>query len=60
MTPKEWPEVMTPDQVAEFLQLNKNTVYRLIERGELKATKVGRVYRIRKEDVDSYMGQAST
>ncbi len=38
--------VYTPDQVARMLQLSKNTVYELINRGEIMAKKVGRVYRI--------------
>lgn len=36
----------TPEQVAELLQLNKNTVYKLIKRGEINAKKYGGVYRI--------------
>jgi len=38
--------VYTPDQVAQILQLNKNTVYELIKRGEIIAKKIGRVFRI--------------
>lgn len=40
------PKVYTPEQVAEILQLSKNTVYDLISRGEIVAKKIGRVYRI--------------
>lgn len=36
----------TPEQVAEMLQLSKNTVYDLISRGEIVAKKIGKVYRI--------------
>ena len=36
----------TPEQVAEMLQLSKNTVYGLINRGEIVAKKIGKVYRI--------------
>lgn len=36
----------TPEQVAEILQLSKNTVYGLIGRGEIVAKKIGKVYRI--------------
>jgi len=36
----------TPAEVAEILQLNKNTVYELINRGEVIAKKIGKVYRI--------------
>lgn len=40
------PKVYTPEQVAEILQLSKNTVYDLIGRGEIVAKKIGKVYRI--------------
>lgn len=40
------PKIYTPEQVAEILQLSKNTVYELIQRGEIIAKKIGRVYRI--------------
>ena len=39
-------KVYTPEQVAEILQLSKNTIYELIGRGEIVAKKIGKVYRI--------------
>lgn len=39
-------KMYTPAEVAEVLQVEKNTVYRLIGRGEIIAKKIGRVYRI--------------
>jgi excisionase family DNA binding protein len=39
-------KVYTPEQVAEMLQLSKNTVYDLISRGEIVAKRLGKVYRI--------------
>lgn len=40
------PKTYTPEQVAEILQLSKNTIYSLISRGDLVAKKIGKVYRI--------------
>ena len=40
------PRTYTPSQVAEILQLSKNTVYELISKGEIVAKKIGKVYRI--------------
>lgn len=40
------PKVYTPEQVAAMLQLSKNTVYQLINRGEIVAKRIGKVYRI--------------
>lgn len=39
-------KVYTPEQVADILQLSKSTIYTLIERGEIVAKKIGKVYRI--------------
>ena len=39
-------KMYTPEQVAEALQLSKNTIYGLISKGEIVAKKIGRVYRI--------------
>ncbi len=39
-------KVYTPEQVAEMLQLSKNTVYDLIGRGEISAKRIGKVYRV--------------
>ncbi len=36
----------TPEEVANILQLSKNTIYDLIDRGEIVAKKIGKVYRI--------------
>lgn len=39
-------KVYTPEQAASILQLSKSTVYDLINRGEIVAKKLGKVYRI--------------
>lgn len=36
----------TPEQVANMLQLSKNTIYELIKSGGITAKKFGKVYRI--------------
>lgn len=53
-------EVMTPQQVAEYLQLNTDTVYRLIRRRKLAATRIGRTYRIPREDLEEFLLTQST
>ena len=41
------PQTYTPEQVATMLQLSKqHTVYDLINRGEIIAKKLGKVYRV--------------
>jgi excisionase family DNA binding protein len=53
-------DIMTPEQVASFLQLDKETVYRLIRTRRLAATKIGGRYRIPKEDLDAFLLANST
>jgi excisionase family DNA binding protein len=53
-------EIMTPEQVADYLQLNTDTVYRLIRGHQLAASKIGRAYRIPKEDVETFLLSHST
>src|SRR5438552_3772051 len=48
-------EIMTPEQVADYLQMTTDTVYRLIRRRELAATKIGRHYRVPKEDLEAFL-----
>lgn len=40
------PISFTPEQTAKILQLSKNTVYQLINSGEIIAKKYGKAYRI--------------
>lgn len=49
-------QFLTPVEVAQMLQLKKNTVYDMIKRGDLKASKMGKQFRIKLADVYEYMG----
>lgn len=44
-------KVYTPEQVAKLLQLSKNTVYKLIDRGEIVAKRIGNTYRIPSQSI---------
>jgi excisionase family DNA binding protein len=47
-------KVYTPEQVAEMLQLSKNTVYELINRGDIVAKKIGKLYRISESSISFF------
>lgn len=49
-------QFLSPVEVAEILQVKKNTVYEMIKRGDLKATKMGKQFRIARKDLYEYMG----
>jgi excisionase family DNA binding protein len=54
-TISESGQVLTVDQVAEYLQLNRLTVYRYIREGKIPAARIGKLYRILKADVDGFL-----
>lgn len=45
-------DVLTPDQAAEYLQVNRETIYRYIRQGKLVASRLGRTYRVPKRSLD--------
>jgi excisionase family DNA binding protein len=53
-------DILTPQEVAEYLQLSPDTIYRYIREGKLAAAKLGRHYRIPKENVDLLLLVSST
>jgi len=51
---------LTTGQVAEMLQVHPLTVLKYIKERRLKAIKLGRVYRVKKEDVFEFMEQQAS
>jgi putative molybdopterin biosynthesis protein len=49
--------LLTPAEVARLAQVSRETVYREIDRGELKAVHVGRQLRIDPTDLNQYLGR---
>lgn len=45
-------DVLTPDQAAEYLQVDRETIYRYIRQGKLIASRIGRTYRVPKRSLD--------
>lgn len=48
---------LTPSEVADRLQVAKNTVYELIKRGDLRGYRVGNQVRVDEVDLEAYRGQ---
>ncbi len=46
---------MTVAEVADLMRVSTMTVYRLIKAGDLPAVRVGKSYRIRERDIDTYL-----
>ena len=48
-------KLLTPDQVAERLQMSKLTIMDYLRKGKLKGVKFGRIWRIREEALEEFI-----
>ncbi|MEX1178697.1 MAG: helix-turn-helix domain-containing protein [Nitriliruptor sp.] len=49
--------LLTAAEVADQLRVSTMTIYRLIRRGELPAVRVGRNYRVRQDELETYLAE---
>lgn len=54
------PEMLTTEQAAEYLQVNRETIYRYIRDGRLTASRIGRSYRIRRQSAEVLLASTAT
>jgi len=52
---KPLDEVMTIQEVADYLKLTRQTVYKLLKNGDLKAFKIGRSIRILRSEIKRFI-----
>jgi len=52
--------LLTVNEVGDLLRVSRMTVYRLIKTGEMPSLRVGRSYRLREEDVHTYLMERYT
>ena len=50
-----YPDVLSVNQLCEILDIGKNTAYRLLQSGEIKSIKIGKVYKIPKKTLKDYI-----
>jgi len=50
-------EVLTVRQVAEFLQMDERTIYKLAKQGDIPSFKVSNQWRFLKKDIESWVEQ---
>jgi PTS system nitrogen regulatory IIA component len=61
-TPREvtvMTRVMNVDEVARYLRVVPDTIYRKARRGEIPAVKMGKVWRFPKETLDKWLNDAA-
>lgn len=51
-------EILTLDEVAAYLKAGKRTVYRLAQKGEIPAFKLGGTWRFRRSELDIWIAQS--
>ena len=52
-----YPDILSVKQLCEILDIGKNTAYRLLQSGEIKSIKIGKVYKIPKKEVHKYLSR---
>ncbi len=50
-----YPEILLVEEVADYLRVNKQTIYNLLRQGELPAKKIGGQWRFHKQAVEEYV-----
>ena len=53
---KQVPDVLTLNEVAEYLRIPRSTAYKLAQEGKIPGQKVGRHWRFHKLVVDDWLG----
>ena len=56
---KQAPDVMTLNEVAEYLRIPRSTVYKLVQEGRIPGQKVGRQWRFHRAVVEKWLGHRS-
>ncbi len=52
-------ELITVEEAADYLRITKRTIYRLLKRGNIPSTKVGRQWRFDKASIDEWLQRNS-
>ena len=53
-------DYLTPFEVQAMLFIGKNTFYKLVKSGELKAFRIGKLWRVKKDSIEDYIRTHST
>ena len=51
----EYDEILTVTDVAEILYTGRNTIYELLASGDLKGFRIGKSWRIPKQNLEEYI-----
>lgn len=48
-------DILTLEELAEYLKISKPTLYKLVENGKIPALKLANQWRFKKEDIDKWL-----
>lgn len=51
----DYPDIVSPEQLQEILQIGRSKAYSLLKTGEIKSRKVGRNYKIPKVNIIKFL-----
>ena len=54
------PEIMTLQQVAEYLKFSKDKVYQMANAGKIPAIKIGKQWRFDKTDLEKWLEECKS
>ena len=54
---KEYPDVVSVEQLQKMLDIGRNTAYKLLSEQRIKAKKIGRIYIIPKNNIIKYLAE---
>lgn len=57
---KHSPDVLTLNEVAEYLRIPRSTAYKLAQEGKIPGQKVGRHWRFRRAVVERWLGDTES
>ena len=53
-------ELMTVEELAEYLKVTTKTIYRMLQKGGIPSTKVGHMHRFIKSDINDWLRKGSS
>lgn len=57
MNEQDWneqPDYLTPREVMDLLCIGRNSFYKMVNSGELKGFCIGKLWRVRREDIEIF------
>ncbi len=55
----EYEDILTVPEVSELLCVGKNRVYSLLESGQLKGFRIGRIWKIPKKSIELFVRESA-